>query len=187
MHKWLTICMMRLWPWNSGHFSCYMRGRLVVRGDFLNTHKNNIREGCDRHWPVLRAPQRARAARTTYWWIYKKGFIKSSKLSRTTHAGQQGSSPSLWTLCRLSWEPDVWYLFIMYFSYLIGPPPTPVRASRARWVGVRVHVILLGMLGYVFYSDCTVYIVIQNKWIFEHKRLIILGLHWYTRETKAVI
>jgi hypothetical protein len=51
----------------------------------------------------------------------------------------------------------------MYFSYLIGPPPTPVRASRARWVRIQVHVILLGMVGHVFYGDCTIDIVIQNK------------------------
>jgi hypothetical protein len=50
----------------------------------------------------------------------------------------------------------------MYFSYLIGPPP-PVRASRARWVRVRVHVILLGMVGHVFYGNCTIDIVIQKK------------------------
>jgi hypothetical protein len=28
------------------------------------------------------------------------------------------------------------FFIIMYFSYLIGPPPTPMRASRAHWVGV---------------------------------------------------
>jgi hypothetical protein len=64
----------------------------------------------------------------------------------------------------------------MYFSYLIGPPPTPVWASRACWVRVRVHVILLGMVGHVLYGNCTIDIVIQNKWIFKHECLIILGL-----------
>jgi hypothetical protein len=64
----------------------------------------------------------------------------------------------------------------MYFSYLIGPPPTPVRASRARWVRVRVHVILLGMVGHVFYGNCTIDIIIQNKWIYKHEYLIILEL-----------
>jgi hypothetical protein len=52
----------------------------------------------------------------------------------------------------------------MYFSYLKGPPPpTPVQASQARWVGVRVHVILLGIVGYVLYDNCTVNISIPNK------------------------
>jgi hypothetical protein len=48
--------------------------------------------------------------------------------------------------------PTMMPFFIMYFSYLIGPPPTPVRASRARWVGVRIHVILLGMAGKMYYT-----------------------------------
>jgi hypothetical protein len=51
----------------------------------------------------------------------------------------------------------------MYFSYLKGPPHTPVRASWARWVEVRIHVILLGIVGYVFYGNCTVIVNIQNK------------------------
>jgi hypothetical protein len=44
-------------------------------------------------------------------------------------------------------EMGKFFLYVMYFSYLIGPPPTPVRASQARWVGVQIHIILLGMVG----------------------------------------
>jgi hypothetical protein len=61
-----------------------------------------------------------------------------------------------------------------------------VRASRARWVGVRLHVILLGTVGHVVYGNCMVDIVIQNKWIFEHECLIILGLQQEAGETEAV-
>jgi hypothetical protein len=50
--------------------------------------------------------------------------------------------------------------YIIYFSYLSGPPPTPVRASRARWVRVRVHVIVLGIVGHVLYGNCTIDILI---------------------------
>jgi hypothetical protein len=38
-----------------------------------------------------------------------------------------------------------------------------VQASRARWVGVRVHVVLLGIVGYILYGDCTIDINIRNK------------------------
>jgi hypothetical protein len=55
------------------------------------------------------------------------------------------------------------FFFDNVFQLPKRTPPTPVQASRARWVGVRVHVILLGIVGYVFYSNCTVDIIIQNK------------------------
>jgi hypothetical protein len=48
-------------------------------------------------------------------------------------------------------------------------PSTPVRASWARWVRVRVHVILLGMVGHVFCGNCTINIVIQNKRKYKHE------------------
>ncbi len=44
-----------------------------------------------------------------------------------------------------------WRLFdILFYNVFQLPnrtPPTPVRASQARWVGVRIHVILLGKVG----------------------------------------
>ncbi len=53
-----------------------------------------------------------------------------------------------------------------------------MRASRARWVGVRIHVILLGKVGKL----CIIWRLydmhyIRNKWLFKHKQLIKLDLH----------
>ncbi len=42
------------------------------------------------------------------------------------------------------------FFFIMYFSYLGGPPPHPCAGSLARWVGVRIHVMLLGIVNMYF-------------------------------------
>jgi hypothetical protein len=54
---------------------------------------------------------------------------------------------SWWTVAPVGCTPVILYcscikaFFIMYFSYLVGPPPpAPARASPARWVGVRIHV-----------------------------------------------
>ncbi len=57
----------------------------------------------------------------------------------------------------------VQYFFGNVFQLPKRTPPPPVQASRARWVGVRIHVILLGIVGYVFYGNCTVIINIKNK------------------------
>ncbi len=71
----------------------------------------------------------------------------------------------------------------MYFSYLIGPPPTPVRASRAAGGGSNTCYIT-GHDRIVYYIATVRYaFIIRNKWVFNHKRLII-DLHWETKEQK---
>ncbi len=65
----------------------------------------------------------------------------------------------------------------MYFGYLLGSPPTPVRASSARWVGVRIHIYYWAKQeGIVIYYDVT--IIIQVLWrINEHiqRSVVIFG------------
>jgi hypothetical protein len=53
------------------------------------------------------------------------------------------------------WWASYFFLYNVFQLPNRTPPPTPVQASQARWVGVRVHVILLGIVGYVFYGNCT--------------------------------
>jgi hypothetical protein len=60
-----------------------------------------------------------------------------------------------------------------------------VQASRAHWVGVRVHVILLGIVVYVFYGNCTEDIIIQNKRRNEHEYLIIMWLQWIAKRNES--
>ncbi len=51
-----------------------------------------------------------------------------------------------------------------------------MQASRARWVGVGVHVLLLGMVGHVFYGNCTVALLFKINVSNEHEYLIIVWL-----------
>ncbi len=54
------------------------------------------------------------------------------------------------------------YIYFLYNVFQLPnrtpPPPLSVRASRARWVGVRIHVILLGMAGKKIYIYIHLYI-----------------------------
>jgi hypothetical protein len=57
------------------------------------------------------------------------------------------------------------YLVFFYYNVFQLPkrtPPTPVQACRAHWVGVRIHVILLGIVMYVICGYYTVIVDIQE-------------------------
>ncbi len=79
------------------------------------------------------------------------------------------------------------YFFYNVFQLPNRTPPTPVRASRARWVGVRIHVILLGMVEQCVIWQLSDIHFIRNKWILKHKRLIILDLHREKRKRRQQI
>jgi hypothetical protein len=66
--------------------------------------------------------------------------------------------------------------------------PTPVQASRARWVGVRIHVILLGIVGYVnyfknnFLNVIIIFVIIFCS--FSYNFYVIFCYHiWYKFST----
>jgi hypothetical protein len=47
----------------------------------------------------------------------------------------------------LNFRTIVQRFFYNVFQLPKGTPPTPVQASQARWVGVPVHIVLLGIVG----------------------------------------
>ncbi len=63
--------------------------------------------------------------------------------------------------------------FIMYFGYLLEPPPTPVQASPARWVEVRVHADYWAMHRVIYllrYYDS--HLIIVTKYMNSFKTLL---------------